>query len=146
MAQLSDAERAKWCKYSNKEASIVSLLALLLAFCIRMAVQPFLEDNIPTFTFIFATFYIAWKFGYKWGIFELIAGFLVATYFFVKPYHSFVIPNIEDIFRLVYFFSVCLVTIYIFEKINRDRYESAYFADLADKRFTELVRRDRLIG
>jgi K+-sensing histidine kinase KdpD len=139
-------ERSAWCKRPNAEAAVASTIALVVAFAIRYAVHPLLDDGIPTFTFLLATFYIAIRYGYRWALLELVMGFLVATYFFIKPYNSFMIPDLSDIYRMTYFFSVALVAIFVFEKINRDRYEAEMYAEQADQRFSELVRMDRRLG
>ena len=143
MRPLTHIERSQWCKRSRKEAAVASVMALFWAFIIRMALQSWLEDGIPTFTFLIATFYVAKRYGYGWGIFEVIMGFLTAVYFFVQPYNSFEMPEIDDLYRMVYFLSIALVTIYVFEKTNRDQYEAEVHAQSADERFTELVRMDR---
>ena len=112
---------------------------------VRMALHPWLEDGIPTLTFIMATFFIAKRYGYKWGMFEAVMGFLTAFYFFVQPYNSFGMPAPGDLYRMLYFFSISLVTIYIFEKTNRDQYEAEIHAQQADERYSALVRMDRNI-
>lgn len=146
MRYLTKIERAQWCQRSNMDAAISSLLVLVVAFLVRYLLHPFLDDGIPTFTFLLATFFIAFRYGYKWALFELISGFLVATYFFVKPYNTFVLPVTEDLYRMFYFFTVALVVIFVFEKTNRDRYEAACHAKDADERYTELVKMDRRLG
>ena len=146
MRYLAQVDRKQWCQRSKGEAAKASLLALALAFLIRYLLHPFMDDGIPTFTFLLATFFISFRYGYKWALFELVSGFFVATYFFVKPYNSFVVPHAEDLYRMLYFFTVALVVIFVFEKTNRDRYEAACHAKEADERYTELVRMDRRLG
>lgn len=146
MRRIPKPDRSRWCTRTAAEAAKASVIALVLAFIVRYAVHPWLDDGIPTFTFLLATFYIAWFYGYRWGILQLTTGFLVATYFFVKPYHTIIMPSVEDLYRLIYFFTVALTVVLIFEKIRRDRYEAEMAARLADERFTELVQMDRRLG
>lgn len=129
-----------------REAVTVSFFALAFAFIIRLALHSYLEDGIPTFTFLLATLFISWRYGYRWAIAQLVAGFVIATYFFVKPYHSFVMPVADDIYRMVYFFCVALTIVYVFEKIRRDQYEAEMYAREADEQFTQLVQMDRRLG
>ena len=143
MIPLTQIERSQWCTRSPKEAAIVSVAALLLAFIVRMALHPWLKDGIPTFTFLLTTFFIAKRYGYRWGIFVTVTGFLTAVYFFVQPYNSFEMPALEDLYRMLFFFSIALVTIFVFEKTNRDQYEAEIHAKKAGERYSELVQMDR---
>ncbi len=146
MRRIPKPDRSRWCTRTTAEAAKASVIALVLAFIARYAVHPWLDDGIPTFTFLLATFYIAWFYGYRWGVLQLTVGFMTATYFFVKPYNTLIIPSVADFYRLIYFFSVGLTVVLVFEKIRRDRHEAEITALLADERFTELIQMDRRLG
>lgn len=136
-------ERVNWCKKSNCEAAIASLMALIVAFVVRWSFHPFLGSGIPTLTFMLATLWVALRYGYRWAIVELVGGFVVATYFFVEPYNSFAMPSTQDLFRMIYFFSIALLVICVFEKTNRDRYEAEKHAEEADALYRDLVALDQ---
>lgn len=141
--QLTGDSRANWCKKTRTESFVASVLVLFIAFAVRRALQPYLDDHIPTLTFMLGTFYIAWIYGFKWGLVQEITGFLVATYFFVKPYDSFAMPVTEDLYRLFFFFGVSLLVIILFEKVKRNQYEAELYAKAADEHYMQLVEADR---
>lgn len=141
--KITGDNRANWCKKTRMESLVASVLALLVAFSVRRAFQPYLDDQIPTLTFMLSTFYIAWNYGFKWGLVQEVVGFLTATYFFVKPYKTIVIPVTEDLYRLLFFFSVSFLVIALFEKVKRNQYEAELYAKAADEHYMHLVERDR---
>lgn len=145
MRPLTEIERSKWCLHSKAESITACVLALSLAFIIRFGLHSYLDDGMPTLTFTIATIFVAYRYGYLWGMGTLIIGFVIATYFFVKPYNSFEMPCELDIYRMVYYFSITTLIVIVMEKINRDRYEAERSAEDADKRYREMIAADKAI-
>lgn len=145
MRPLTEIERSKWCQHPKSESAIACVLALALAFVIRLALHPYLDDGLPTLAFTIATIIVAYRYGYLWGMGTLIVGFVIATYFFIKPYNSFEMPSELDLYRMLYYFSITTLIVIVMEKTNRDKYESEMTADDADRRYREMIAADRAI-
>ncbi len=70
---------------------LFAFAALLIAFMIRLALDPLLEDNPVKhvfISFIVATTVVAWYSGFVPSILTFIAGFALADYFFLEPRYS----------------------------------------------------------
>ena len=145
MLRLTSVEKAQWCEKPRLEAFAGSLIALFLAFLARASLHAFMDDEVPTLTFLIATFYVAWNYGYKWALVDLCAGFLTATYFFVKPYYSLDLPQPGDLHRMIFFFSIGLLVVYEIEKTRREQFEAEFHAEESYKRYSELVELDKSI-
>lgn len=136
-------ERKNWCQRSTVESLVASVLAVALAFLIRFALHTYLDDGIPTFTFVIATIFIASRYGWRYGMLTLVTGFIIATYFFIKPYNTFDLPSEEDLYRMFYYFSVATLIVIVFEKNNRSEHESELLATKSDERYRAMVSLDK---
>ncbi len=83
-------DKAKdWSKY------LVAVVAIIVATCFRLAVDPIVGDLHPFVTYIFAIIFTAWYCGMWPAMLSLVLGFLSAAYFFVSPRGSVAIYGLD---------------------------------------------------
>lgn len=138
-------ERKNWSQHSKLESATASVCALALAFLIRSSLHTYLDDGLPTLAFTIATIFIGNRYGYRWAMGTLVIGFIIATYFFVKPYGSFDLPSDVDLYRMIYYFGITTLIVAVMESINREKYESELKAKESNERYREMVALDKQI-
>ncbi|MBP6391036.1 MAG: DUF4118 domain-containing protein [Flavobacteriales bacterium] len=88
-----------------------ALVAVSLAVIVRAAMDPVLGDHLPYYIFYFAVIASVTVGGIGPGLIALIAGFLVASYFFAAPRYSLGLLNEEDLFGGFRFLSLGAVMV-----------------------------------
>ena len=74
----------------------ISAIAILLAFAVRMLLDPYLGDYYPIVTFLVPVILIAWYGGLGPSIVAIIGALMLARYFFLAPRHSIGVEATED--------------------------------------------------
>jgi signal transduction histidine kinase len=74
----------------------VAVLAVAIAFGIRLGLDEWLGAKHVFITFIVATIVVTWHGGFGPSIVTALGGFAMATWFFLPPRHSFYIANFLD--------------------------------------------------
>jgi signal transduction histidine kinase len=69
--------------------------AILIAFCIRLSLDPLFKDRFPNATIVLATVLVAWYGGFYPSILTAVFGFLLCNWFFVSPRHSFQLSPVD---------------------------------------------------
>lgn len=111
-----------WVKFSFDQAVTGSVLILLLAFAIRLVLQPLIEPYAPFHFFIVACLFIAYLYGYRFALVATLVSAGLGSFFFVKPYFSFGIATASDLIQFVNFASVTLISVLIIERLQRTIY------------------------
>ena len=75
------------------ERFTAAAIAVLIAFALRLSLNPLLGDKLPFAAFIITTTLTAWYAGFGPSILTFIAGFLLANWFFLPPHHEFAFTN-----------------------------------------------------
>src|SRR5713101_3522037 len=70
-----------------------ALAAILVALLVRGALSPFVDDHVPFITLFPAVIFAAWFCGTGPSILSVIAALLGARFLFVRPVHSFSVPD-----------------------------------------------------
>ncbi len=69
--------------------------SILVAFLIRLLLDPFFKDRFPNATIVLATVLVAWYGGFLPSVLTAIVGFLLCNWFFVSPRHSFQLSPVD---------------------------------------------------
>lgn len=74
---------------------LLAIFFVLMALAARAVLDPFLNLDVPFLTFFLAVTASAWYGGLGPGIFAVGASTLLASYFFIPPIGSFLIPKVD---------------------------------------------------
>ncbi len=74
---------------------VFAAFAILVAFLIRLSLDPLFKDRFPNATIVLATVLVAWYGGFYPSVLTAVAGFLLCNWFFVSPRHSFQLSGID---------------------------------------------------
>ena len=114
--------------------------AVALAFLARYQLHPLLGSQYPYLLFIIAALLVEFFFGLGPAIFAVIAGLLLATYFFVPPYNVFFPPEPLDLFFAAGYLIINGVAITLIEALQRSKYALSLMKDVLQSRLEMLER------
>lgn len=105
----------------KKEAGRYALAALaaVAALLLRYALDPLLGDKNPYHTLWLAIVFTAWYCGIGPSILAITIGVLGTWYWFLPPYHSFVIHDQSEIFGMLGFLAFSAVIVVLGESTRR---------------------------
>jgi signal transduction histidine kinase len=104
----------------------VSLVATLMAFLARLALNPLLGDYVPYITFVPAVAFCAWYCGIGPSILNVVLALVAAQYWFILPIHSLRVAGTAQLVGILAFLSVSGVLVAMGE--GRRRREVALLA------------------
>lgn len=103
----------------------VAPAAVAVAVVARWLLTPLLgDDNLPFFTFYFATIFAAWYGGLWPGLLSLVLGIGCGVFFFHHPHHPFNLTSILNRFDLFRFAGVGFAVSLICEALHRSQRHS----------------------
>ena len=105
----------------NWSGYLVALLATAIAAACRIALQPFLGDAMPFLLFPVAITLAAFYGGFGPGLVATALGLVTATYLFIPPSRSFVVPDIQEWFRIGVYVATGLVISWLCELLHATR-------------------------
>ena len=122
-----------WAENTYK-AYLIAILGVGVAWFIRFQLHPVLKSNLPILFFIVNTIYVTYKFGYRPAILTVLISIPLGYYFFVPPFNSFEINDPMDMLTVVVYLLFFMITVFIIEKLQRERYRSALIARVCESR------------
>jgi two-component sensor histidine kinase len=124
-----------------------ALIAVLVSFSLRWALDAYLPSGLPFITFFVAVILTAFVAGIGPGIFVVVLSSITSWYFFLPPAHSFALDKAGALALVLYvaMSAVNLAVIHALQlaldRLNRERARSAELANQRELLFTELQHR-----
>lgn len=134
--------RKTW-RRNPAEGYLVAMMAYVIALLVRLQLQPYLDDQLPTFFFTLAAIGIAARYGLYSALLTIALSLPTSLFLFVKPYDTFGIPTFSDSLTIIYFTVVTLVVAVVLEKSHRSKYNSDLNARVSDTRFRIMTQLDK---
>ena len=96
----------RWCP--NKTTGYLNaVIGVFFAFCVRMALQPQIEDALPLFFFQINTILIAFCYGTGPAILTVALSIPLMSYFFMAPFGEFTVIDSRDV-RILFVYATLL--------------------------------------
>lgn len=109
----------------------------------RCLLSPYLDDRAPFGTFFLSILASAWVGGTGPAVVALVLGSVAAAHFVIPPEESLAITNLPDVFSLIVYFVVGVISIALFSTLAR-RTHGAELQSLENQRLSaELQRASR---
>jgi K+-sensing histidine kinase KdpD len=86
-----------------------ALLAVAVAFGVRLGFDTIVENKHVFITFIVATIFVTWYGGFGPSLVTAATGFLLAVWFFAPPRHTFQVANFVDALLPPLFVQACII-------------------------------------
>lgn len=123
-----------------------AILAVAIAFYVRLGFHPLLQSSFPVLFFIISTTIISYRFGIGPALLTIILSLPLAYYFFIPPFNSFEIEVFDLIGLTIYGFLFFLI-VFLIEKLQRERYRAILIARVCESRMlimSKLSSKNRL--
>jgi PAS domain S-box-containing protein len=104
---------------SGPRAYLLAAVCVAVAFLLRLALDPLWKDRLPYVPAFFAVFVVAQFADLGPSVFAIIAGFLLADWFFVPPRYSMLIADPFYHVNAVFFFVICSVVVFFSIRTRR---------------------------
>ena len=122
---------------SARYATAIGLVGLFLA--IRLGLGDILGDTVPYLQFFPAIMLAAWLGGMGPGILASVLSALLARYFFLQPFHTWVLARTADAVSLPLFFLIGVSMSVVIDSLRRAEDAHRTNAELATQRSRELA-------
>lgn len=135
------------------ERYVIAIGATLIAFILRLALDPGLGDDFPFIMFYCATAITAWYGGFGPSLTAIILGGILANWFFMPPRYSLLFEGPAQVARYIAYFLVSLIIAALGEvwrlDVTRRKRAEAALADLTrhlEERITERTQQLRALA
>lgn len=134
----------RWCP--NKAAGYLNaVIGVFFAFCVRMALQPQIEDALPLFFFQINTILIAFCYGTGPAILTVALSIPLMSYFFMAPFGEFTVIDSRDVRILFVYATYTFLVCFLVEWLRREQYNSKMAMLVSESRFKLMVEGDNKI-
>jgi K+-sensing histidine kinase KdpD len=134
---------AKRWKETGMRPIFVSSLGFLFAFLLRQILTPILDDSLSMLLFTINCIVMSYLFGYVYSIVLLAISIPTSLFFFRKPYYLIDGLNRHDVFYIVVYVAVVLVSAIIIEWLQRERYSAVLQQRVSETRYRLLIESDQ---
>jgi K+-sensing histidine kinase KdpD len=124
---------------ATSQGYLFAIIAVLIAFYIRLELQPFLQSSFPVLFFIISTTLVSYKFGSGPALLSIVLSLPLAYYFFIPPFNSFEIEIFDFIGLTIYAFLFFLI-VFLIEKLQRERYRAILIARVCESRMLIMAK------
>lgn len=118
---------------------VVALAAFLAAVLARLLLHDTVGPQYPLIFFTLATLLVHFYFGLAPALVVALVSLPVGTYLFVPPYHSFGVPDSEDLMLVSYYVVSTALLMVLIQYLRRALYQSVLLAEIADSRYLMLI-------
>ena len=137
--EIKNAER--WAT-AGAEPYYMAILGFILAFAVRYTLIPVVDDHLPMLFFAINCVVIAYLYGFWPSFFVLTLSVPTALFFFVKPYNIFDGLVKTDLFLMIVYFTLIVLTAFMFELLRRAQYKAELHNRVSECRYRLLVEAD----
>jgi K+-sensing histidine kinase KdpD len=134
----------RWCP--NKSAGYLNAcVGVFFAFCVRLGLQPHIEEALPLFFFQINTIVIAFFFGTGPALLTVALSIPLISYFFMAPFGEFTVIDTRDVSTLVVYGTYTLLVCFLVEWLRREQYNAKMAILVSETRFKLMVEGDAKI-
>jgi signal transduction histidine kinase len=108
---------------------VIAVGAVLLAFLVRLELDPFLKNRLPYAAFCISTILVAWFCGFRAALLNFTLGFLAAIWFFVPPRHTFILAGNTEIISAISYLSIGLCIVLFSRSMHGARQRAILYAE-----------------
>lgn len=134
----------RWCP--NKAAGyLYACIGVFFAFCVRLGLQPQIEEALPLFFFQINTIVIAFFFGTGPALLTVALSIPLISFFFMAPFDEFTVIDSRDITVLFVYATYTAIVCFLIEWLRREQYNAKMAILVSESRFKLMVEGDAKI-
>ncbi|RXZ38268.1 DUF4118 domain-containing protein [Oxalobacteraceae bacterium CAVE-383] len=134
---------AKRWKESGMRPIFICALGFLFAFLLRQILAPVLDESLSMLLFTINCIVMSYLFGYVYSVALLAVSIPTSLFFFRKPYYQLDSLNRQDLFYIVVYVTVIVISSVIIEWLQRERYAAVLQQRVSETRYRLLIESDQ---
>lgn len=115
----------------------------LVAFVLRYVLSPFVDEALSMLFFAINCILMSYLFGYVYALGLLLVSIPTALFFFRKPYFMMDGLGNKDLFLILVYGSIVILTSIIIEWLQRERYSAVLQQRVSETRYQMLIESDQ---
>jgi len=127
---------------SGPERWVMTVAVSLLAFMVRMALEPVLHGRFPLLAFTLSTLFVHYRYGLAPALVSAVVAFPVGVYYFLPPYGEFGPMEREDVLTIIAYILLTGAFILVIQRLRRAQYRAELLAEVAESRYLMLLQSD----
>jgi K+-sensing histidine kinase KdpD len=121
---------------------VMAIAISLLAFFVRMSLQPVVGGRFPLLAFTLSTLFIHYAYGLAPALASAVVAFPVGIYFFLPPYGQFGPMDREDVLTAISYSLLTAAFMVVIQRLRRAQYRAELLAEVAESRYLMLLQSD----
>lgn len=121
---------------------VMMIAICMLAFLLRMALQPVLNGRFPLLAFTLSTLFVHYRYGLAPALTSAIVAFPVGVFFFLPPYGHFGTLDHEDLLTALAYGVLTVAFMVVIQRLRRAQYRAELLAEVAESRYIMLLQSD----
>lgn len=136
-------KNAKRWKGPNTNPVFACTCGFAVAFILRYVLSPFVDEALSMLFFSINCILMSYFFGYVYALGLLLVSIPTALFFFRKPYLILDGLTDKDLFLILVYGSIVILTSMIVEWLQRERYTSVLQQRVSETRYQMLIESDQ---
>ncbi|WP_034292821.1 DUF4118 domain-containing protein [Herbaspirillum sp. RV1423] len=134
---------AKRWKTGGLRPILVCLCGFVIAFALRYVLSPVVDEAMSMLFFAINCIVMSYLFGFAYSFGLLLLSIPTALFFFRKPYFMMDGLGDKDVFLIVVYGSIVMLTSFIIEWLQRERYSAVLQQRVSETRYQMLIESDQ---
>jgi K+-sensing histidine kinase KdpD len=141
--QLIRLKNAKRWKLGGMRPVAICTIGFLAAFALRQLLSPFLNESLSMLFFTVNCIVMCYLYGFVYSMVLLCFSIPTAMFFFRKPFYSVNGINLMDFYLILVYTGIVLLTSFIIEWLQRERYAAVLQQRVSETRYKLLIESDQ---
>lgn len=141
--QLIRLKNARRWKPGGIRPVAICTIGFLAAFALRQLLAPFLNESLSMLFFTINCIVMCYLYGYVYSLVLLCISIPTAIFFFRKPFYTLTSPNASDMYLILIYTAIILLTTFIIEWLQRERYAAVLQQRVSETRYKLLIESDQ---
>ncbi|MGS0740241.1 DUF4118 domain-containing protein [Glaciimonas sp. GG7] len=136
-------KNARTWKQGGIDSIAICMLGFSIAFCLRYILNSALDESMTMLFFTINCIVMAYFFGFWHSTGLLLISLPTAFFFFKKPFYSFQLIAITDLYTIIVYVTIIVLTSWIIEWLQRERYTAVLSQRVSETRYQLLIESDQ---
>ena len=121
----------------------ICAIGFLAAFALRQLLAPFLDESLSMLFFTINCIVMCYLYGFVYSLVLLCISIPTAIFFFRKPFYTVTAPTTSDMYLILIYTAIIMLTTFIIEWLQRERYAAVLQQRVSETRYKLLIESDQ---
>src|SRR6267142_5219789 len=141
--QLIKLKNARRWKPGGMRPVAICTIGFLAAFALRQLLSPLLNESLSMLFFTINCIVMCYLYGFVYSLVLLCVSIPTAIFFFRKPFYTMDSLNTSDMYLILIYTAIIMLTTFIIEWLQRERYAAVLQQRVSETRYKLLIESDQ---